>query len=180
MPDEPNQETPGCRPQLRCSIAVALDHRHQGVVIVRASGEIDSASAPRLSAALHRELDTGRCRLLVVDLRAVDFLGAQGIVVLNNACQHAQACHIAFRLIAGKAVEAIGRNPEATPKIQTAMILGIVFTEGVGRRAPRSAARRRVGAADRPEGAPSQLRAGPGCRLSALYHGTDKDQCGRY
>lgn len=105
MPDEPNQETPGRRPQLRCSIAVALDHRHQGVVIVRASGEIDSASAPRLSAALHRELDTGRCRLLVVDLRAVDFLGAQGIVVLNNACQHAQAYHIAFRLIAGKAVQ---------------------------------------------------------------------------
>ena len=43
--------------------------------------------------------------MLVVDLRAVDFLGAQGIVVLNNACQHAQACHIAFRLIAGKAVQ---------------------------------------------------------------------------
>ena len=38
---------------------------------------------------------------------------------------------IGIGLIAGKAVEAIGRNPEATPKIQTAMILGIVFTEAV-------------------------------------------------
>ena len=70
---------------------MALDHRHQGVAIVRARGEIDSASAPRLSAALHRELDSGTCRLLIVDLRAVDLLGAQGIVVLNNARQHAHA-----------------------------------------------------------------------------------------
>ena len=70
---------------------MALDHRHQGVAIVTARGEIDIASAPRLSAALHRELDSGTCRLLIVDLRAVDLLGAQGIVVLNNARQHAHA-----------------------------------------------------------------------------------------
>ncbi|MDQ3899370.1 MAG: STAS domain-containing protein [Actinomycetota bacterium] len=105
MPDESRQETPGRRTQPRCSIAVALDRRHQGVVIVRASGEIDSAGAPKLSAALHRELDSGKCRLLVVDLRAVDFLGAQGIVVLDNARQHAQAYHIGFLLIANQAIQ---------------------------------------------------------------------------
>lgn len=33
--------------------------------------------------------------------------------------------------LAGKAMEAIGRNPEATPKIQTAMILAIAFTEAI-------------------------------------------------
>jgi len=32
---------------------------------------------------------------------------------------------------AAKAMEAIGRNPEATPKIQTAMILAIAFTEAI-------------------------------------------------
>lgn len=38
---------------------------------------------------------------------------------------------IGIGLLAGKAVEAIGRNPEATPKIQTAMILAIAFAEAV-------------------------------------------------
>ena len=33
--------------------------------------------------------------------------------------------------IGGSAAEAIGRNPEATPKIQTAMILAIVFAEAL-------------------------------------------------
>lgn len=33
--------------------------------------------------------------------------------------------------IGAKSTEAIGRNPEATPKIQTAMILAIAFTEAI-------------------------------------------------
>lgn len=38
---------------------------------------------------------------------------------------------IGIGMIGGKAVEAIGRNPEATTKIQTAMILAIAFAEAV-------------------------------------------------
>ena len=34
-------------------------------------------------------------------------------------------------ILASKALEAIGRNPEAAPKIQTAMILAIAFTEAI-------------------------------------------------
>lgn len=34
-------------------------------------------------------------------------------------------------LLASKAMEAIGRNPEAASKIQTAMILAIVFAEAI-------------------------------------------------
>lgn len=34
-------------------------------------------------------------------------------------------------ILAGKALEAIGRNPEATSKIQTNMILAIAFTEAI-------------------------------------------------
>ena len=34
-------------------------------------------------------------------------------------------------LLASKAMEAIGRNPEAAPKIQTAMILAIAFAEAI-------------------------------------------------
>ncbi len=38
---------------------------------------------------------------------------------------------IAIGILAGKAMEAIGRNPEASTKIQTAMILAIAFAEAV-------------------------------------------------
>ena len=38
---------------------------------------------------------------------------------------------IGIGLLAGKAMEAIGRNPEAAPKIQTSMILAIAFAEAI-------------------------------------------------
>lgn len=38
---------------------------------------------------------------------------------------------LAIGLMAAKAMEAIGRNPEAAPKIQTAMILAIAFAEAI-------------------------------------------------
>ena len=38
---------------------------------------------------------------------------------------------LAIGLLAGKAMEAIGRNPEAAAKIQTAMILAIAFAEAI-------------------------------------------------
>lgn len=34
-------------------------------------------------------------------------------------------------LLVGKALEAIGRNPEASGKIQTTMFIGIAFTEAL-------------------------------------------------
>jgi len=38
---------------------------------------------------------------------------------------------IGIGIIGGKAMEAIGRNPEAVGKIQTNMILGLAFAEAV-------------------------------------------------
>lgn len=38
---------------------------------------------------------------------------------------------IAIGLIGSRSAEAIGRNPEAAPKIQTAMILAIAFAEAI-------------------------------------------------
>ncbi|MEK7090393.1 MAG: ATP synthase F0 subunit C [Patescibacteria group bacterium] len=38
---------------------------------------------------------------------------------------------LAIGLLAGKALEAIGRNPEAASKVQTAMILAIAFAEAI-------------------------------------------------
>jgi F-type H+-transporting ATPase subunit c len=38
---------------------------------------------------------------------------------------------IGIGLIGSKAMEAIGRNPEATAKVQSAMILGFAFAEAI-------------------------------------------------
>ncbi|MHB9154259.1 MAG: ATP synthase F0 subunit C [Endomicrobiales bacterium] len=38
---------------------------------------------------------------------------------------------IAIGLIGAKAVEAIGRNPEASGKVMTAMLLGMAFAEAI-------------------------------------------------
>lgn len=38
---------------------------------------------------------------------------------------------IGLGILVGKALEAIGRNPEATGKIQSNMILGMAFTEAI-------------------------------------------------
>ena len=38
---------------------------------------------------------------------------------------------LAIGRLAGHAMDAIGRNPDAAPKIQTAMILSIAFTEAI-------------------------------------------------
>jgi F-type H+-transporting ATPase subunit c len=39
---------------------------------------------------------------------------------------------IGIGLLGGKAMEALGRNPEAAPAIQTNMILAIAFAEAIG------------------------------------------------
>ena len=38
---------------------------------------------------------------------------------------------IGIGMLVSKALEAIGRNPEAAPKIQTTMILGVAFVEAI-------------------------------------------------
>jgi F-type H+-transporting ATPase subunit c len=38
---------------------------------------------------------------------------------------------IGIGIVAGKAVEAIGRNPEAAGQVQTNMILGMAFAEAI-------------------------------------------------
>lgn len=38
---------------------------------------------------------------------------------------------IAIAMIGSKGADAIGRNPEAAPKVQTAMILAIAFAEAI-------------------------------------------------
>ncbi len=54
-----------------------------------------------------------------------------GVVCRGAIAVGAMAPALAIGMLAGKALEAIGRNPEAAPKIQTAMILATAFAEAI-------------------------------------------------
>ena len=57
-------------------------------------------------------------------IKAIAMALAAGIGVLGPA--------IGIGMLVARALEAIGRNPEAAGKIQSTMILGIVFVEALG------------------------------------------------
>ena len=57
------------------------------------------------------------------ELRLIAMAAAVGLGALGPG--------IGIGILVGKALEAIGRNPEAAPTIQTNMILGIAFTEAI-------------------------------------------------
>lgn len=61
-----------------------------------------------------------------MDAEAMKFL-AMGIIMGVGTLGPA----LAIGRIAAKAAESIGRNPEAAPKIQTAMILALAFAEAI-------------------------------------------------
>ncbi len=61
-----------------------------------------------------------------MDAEAAKFIGTALAIGLG-----ALGPGIGVGIIGGKAVEAIGRNPEASGKIQTIMILAIAFTEAI-------------------------------------------------
>jgi len=53
------------------------------------------------------------------------------IAAALTICIGAISPAIAIGMLAGKAMEAIGRNPEAESKIRTSMILAIAFAEAI-------------------------------------------------
>ncbi|OHA72892.1 MAG: ATP synthase F0 subunit C [Candidatus Wildermuthbacteria bacterium RIFCSPLOWO2_01_FULL_47_18] len=61
-----------------------------------------------------------------MELEAVKSLAAAIAIGLGAA-----GPAVGIGILAGKAMEAIGRNPEASNKIQTGMILAIAFAEAI-------------------------------------------------
>ena len=61
-----------------------------------------------------------------MELESVQILAVALVMVLG-----AFGPALAIAWIGGKALEAIGRNPEAASKIQTSMILAIAFAEAI-------------------------------------------------
>lgn len=58
-----------------------MEHPVPGVSVVKPVGEIDMLTAPALAKAFRDELTTA-CRVLVVDLKGVEFLGSSGLAAL--------------------------------------------------------------------------------------------------
>ncbi len=65
-------------------------------------------------------MDQAAAEALVIGLKYVG-AGLAAMGVLGGG--------IGIGIVAGGAVEAMGRNPDATPTIQTNMILGLAFSE---------------------------------------------------
>ena len=66
---------------------------------------------------------------------AVEAVGAEGMKSIAAAVSMglgAIGAGLGIGLLASKALEAIGRNPEAGSKIQTSMILAVAFVEAMG------------------------------------------------
>jgi F-type H+-transporting ATPase subunit c len=61
-----------------------------------------------------------------MDVQTIRLLASAGAIAIG-----AIAPAIAIGMIGSKGADAIGRNPEAAPKIQTAMILAIAFAEAI-------------------------------------------------
>jgi F-type H+-transporting ATPase subunit c len=64
-------------------------------------------------------------------LLAIGDIGLKYVAAGLAIALGAQGPAIAIGLLTGKAMEALGRNPEAQPVITTNMILGIAFAEAI-------------------------------------------------
>ncbi|XVS62203.1 STAS domain-containing protein [Actinosynnema sp. CA-299493] len=71
----------------------------EGISSVRVSGSLDVASQRPLADALDAVFDTSP-GAIVLDLRAVDFLGSSGIALLINARHRAARLGIPFAVVA--------------------------------------------------------------------------------
>lgn len=72
---------------------------------------------------------------LLTFLPFLEILGDEGAKAMAAALAMAVggiAPALAIGFLVGKAMEALGRNPEARAAIQTNMILGVAFAEAIG------------------------------------------------
>ncbi len=61
-----------------------------------------------------------------MDIQSIRLWAAMATIAIGTI-----APAIAIGMIGSKGADAIGRNPEAAPKVQTAMILAIAFAEAI-------------------------------------------------
>ncbi|MEU3642460.1 STAS domain-containing protein [Lentzea sp. NPDC034063] len=75
---------------------------HDGVALVRLTGEIDMINAQHTRSVLQSQLDA-RPEILIVDL-ALDFLGSAGLATLFEAHTRAEQDDVGFAVVAAEHV----------------------------------------------------------------------------
>ena len=95
------------------------ENGHKGVVII-AHGFFNSKDAILLK-------DLGQALNDQYDILIMDFSVSGGLIIAIGGIGPA----LAVGLIGAKAMEAIGRNPEASGKLLPAMLLGMAFAEAI-------------------------------------------------
>lgn len=89
---------------------IQAEHRGDGVVLARVSGEVDLLSAPDLRKWVHEELETSA--RLVLDLDGVEFLGSAGLSVLAELAEQSTGDRLNWAIVADNRV--VLRPLEAT------------------------------------------------------------------
>jgi anti-sigma B factor antagonist len=79
-------------------LSVRVDQPAEDLVVIVVAGEIDSVTAPKLSTALHRELER-RPAVLILDLTAVSFLGVAGLHVLGCALDRSKTLSVSLSVV---------------------------------------------------------------------------------
>jgi anti-sigma B factor antagonist len=79
-------------------LALDVECHPDGTAAIAAAGEVDAATAARLSAAVHRQLDRVPS-MLVLDLREVTFLGVAGVQVLRCVADRATVSGVPLQLV---------------------------------------------------------------------------------
>jgi anti-sigma B factor antagonist len=69
--------------------SVEVDHPEPGVVLLRASGDLDAYTAPGLRIRLH-EVTSGETELVIVDLANLTFIDSAGLGTLVGAHRRMQ------------------------------------------------------------------------------------------
>ena len=80
------------------AIDTGLSRPRPGAVVLTATGEVDTLTAPRLDAALAELLGTPE-QVLVVDLTGITFLASSGLAVLIRAAHRASSSDRRLRLV---------------------------------------------------------------------------------
>lgn len=87
-------------------------HARRQAIVLTASGEIDASNADSFSKTIFRLTAEGDP--LIVDLRAVDFCGVQGLQVLVALDEECRESGLAWALVAGRAMHALLRIGDAS------------------------------------------------------------------
>lgn len=115
-----------------------------GVAVVRVAGEIDAATAPRLAEEVDGIVDVGVAGL-VLDLRAVTFLGIAGLITLADLVDSAGHRDVTCRVVTGtRAVDRALEVGDPTGRLPLAADVAAAVNQcATGRLQPRGAERGR-------------------------------------